>query len=190
MNKTLVQNVYADDAQVIFDVLGPDAFTQVISPRWNAGEVMRAIGEKAGWLVDYYSDSTSLSSNEVLRSIVALGAAGASSANSDSSEDIVERIHEASGLTWDQIARCLGVSKRSILSWARGSQVSARNFENLVSLHDMVMELSTGTASGTRVRLMQSELNRPSPLTTWVESRITNSEAPNRPSLRAAELMG
>lgn len=43
----------------------------------------------------------------------------------------VVRLHEVSGLTWDQLARLFGVSRRAIHNWAAGSKLSARNEEAL-----------------------------------------------------------
>jgi transcriptional regulator with XRE-family HTH domain len=43
----------------------------------------------------------------------------------------VIRVHEVSGLTWEQLARLLGVSRRTLHSWASGARVASGNLERL-----------------------------------------------------------
>jgi hypothetical protein len=42
--------------------------------------------------------------------------------------------HEASGLTWEQIARYFGVSRRAVHLWASGGRMTASNEELLIHL--------------------------------------------------------
>lgn len=48
-------------------------------------------------------------------------------------EQLVE-LHDASGLTWDQIARYFGVSRRAVHLWVSGGRMTASNAELLVHL--------------------------------------------------------
>lgn len=49
-----------------------------------------------------------------------------------SDAELVSCLHERSGLTWEQLAKLLGVSRRSVHMWAAGSSVT--------SVHRAVME--------------------------------------------------
>lgn len=45
--------------------------------------------------------------------------------------DQIRLLHERSGLTWDQLGRLFGVSRRAVHNWASGSRLSAGNAETL-----------------------------------------------------------
>lgn len=150
---------------------------------------LRRLGSRADWLVDYYSDATSTSANDVLASVLSLFSRPSEPAPLTSAEMVLE-IHDRSGLTWEQIARALGVSKRAALMWARGAQVSAANLDNLSSLRAVVNEFAGMTVDETRMRLVTSNDASVSPLATWVESRVERASKPNAPTLNAAALMG
>lgn len=53
----------------------------------------------------------------------------------------VKWLHEASGLTWEQIGRLFGVSRRAIHLWANGSRMNSANAERLGRLVAHVREL-------------------------------------------------
>lgn len=68
---------------------------------------------------------------------------GGSAAASTPSQILLDA-HVASGLTWDQLARYFGVSRRAVHLWAAGGRMSAANEEmlsRLVALVDSVREL-------------------------------------------------
>ena len=48
--------------------------------------------------------------------------------------ELLAQTREASGLTWDQLARYFGVSRRSVHLWAAGGRMSAANEELLAHL--------------------------------------------------------
>jgi transcriptional regulator with XRE-family HTH domain len=54
--------------------------------------------------------------------------------SSIASADNIRLIYEKSGLTWEQIARLFGVSRRAVHSWAAGSRVSSRHLEAILDL--------------------------------------------------------
>lgn len=56
-------------------------------------------------------------------------------------------LHEESGLTWDQLSRALGVSRRSVHLWASGRKLSASNLERLTQVYGVVRELPWSTSS-------------------------------------------
>jgi hypothetical protein len=47
---------------------------------------------------------------------------------------LLAQTHEASGLTWEQIARYFGVSRRAVHLWASGGRMTASNEELLIHL--------------------------------------------------------
>jgi len=150
---------------------------------------LRQLGAQADWLVDYYSDATSTSVNDVVASVLGLFARPADVAPLTSKELVLE-VHDRSGLTWEQIARALGVSKRAVLMWARDAQVSAANLDNLSSLRALVVEFAGMNVDETRMRLITSSASSIAPLAVWVESRVERASKPNAPYLNAAALMG
>jgi hypothetical protein len=151
---------------------------------------LRNVSLRAEWLVEFYEGATSTFTNEAFSSIAWLYAAARAEARPASPQEMVTELHEKSGLTWEQIGRALGVSKRAALMWAQGGQVSALNLDNLSSLCSVVAEHSGGGPDSTRLRLVTSARGLPSPLASWVEGRVKRSSKPNAPVLRAAELMG
>ena len=62
---------------------------------------------------------------------------------------------EDSGLTWDQLRRLFGVSRRALHMWAGGAQMNSRNQERLTYLEQFVSSLGA-TPSKRRDRLMSS----------------------------------
>ncbi|MGW0215714.1 helix-turn-helix transcriptional regulator [Micromonospora chokoriensis] len=48
--------------------------------------------------------------------------------------DSLRQLRDASGLTWDQLAKLFGVSRRAIHHWANGGRMTARNSEVLRDL--------------------------------------------------------
>jgi DNA-binding transcriptional regulator YiaG len=46
----------------------------------------------------------------------------------------IQRAHGVSGLTWEQLARLFGVSRRSLHAWASGTRLSGANAERLAEL--------------------------------------------------------
>lgn len=51
-----------------------------------------------------------------------------------STASLLVEAHQASGLTWDQIARFFGVSRRAVHLWASGGRMAASNEELLAHL--------------------------------------------------------
>lgn len=54
-------------------------------------------------------------------------------------ESQVRLIHERSGLTWEQLGRLFGVSRRAVHNWAAGSRLSGRNAEVLARVVAMLV---------------------------------------------------
>lgn len=67
---------------------------------------------------------------------------------------LVKWIKEQSGLTWDQIAGALGVSRRTLHFWANGARVSADNAEALHAFAAVVRAAAGGSPAATRSALL------------------------------------
>jgi DNA-binding transcriptional regulator YiaG len=66
----------------------------------------------------------------------------------------VRKAHEDSGLTWEQLARTFGVSRRSLHLWANGGRMNAGNVEILMNFVDLVNHMNAATPSERRTALL------------------------------------
>lgn len=66
----------------------------------------------------------------------------------------IAELRRRSGLTWDQLARLFGVSRRSIHFWASGEGLSAVNEERLGRMLAVIRYFDRGNAQVTRSVLM------------------------------------
>lgn len=67
----------------------------------------------------------------------------------------LQMFHEDSGLTWDQVARMFGVSRRSVHLWAAGGRMSAQNQETLTRLSLLLPTLPGSTPEARRHELLR-----------------------------------
>lgn len=113
----------------------------------NGLSVLLVVGSSSGQLNHWYLPSAMSSSNVapvaapphfLARPII--GATEASPMRRSTAQLITE-MHEASGLTWDQIARYFGVSRRAVHLWASGGRMTASNEELLTHLVRAVQAL-------------------------------------------------
>lgn len=58
-----------------------------------------------------------------------------------SSAELVKQVHSDSGLTWEQLAKVFGVSRRALHQWASGSRLNSANLEKLSSISGLLGEL-------------------------------------------------
>jgi transcriptional regulator with XRE-family HTH domain len=63
-------------------------------------------------------------------------------------------LHAESGLTWEQLGRALGVSRRAVHLWARGGRMNSINAENLNALVGIVRELAGSSPDANRAALL------------------------------------
>ena len=68
----------------------------------------------------------------------------------------VRRLKSESGLTWDQLRRLFGVSRRSMHLWAGGARMNARNAERLAYLEQVVRALGAKDSDQCREALVSS----------------------------------
>jgi len=66
----------------------------------------------------------------------------------------ISELRRISGLTWDQLARLFGLSRRSLHYWASGGALTAANEEHLQRLLAATRKIDRGTASENRAALL------------------------------------
>lgn len=68
--------------------------------------------------------------------------------------ELVRRLRNSSGLTWDQLARLFGVSRRALHLWASGGRMNAANHEQLARLLALIDALPGDTPEQRRAALL------------------------------------
>lgn len=89
--------------------------------------------------------------------------------------DTVKRVRAESGLTWDQLARIFGVSRRAVHHWASGGRMNAVNEEQLNELQDVIRQLPGGDPATRRSMIFASTPEGPS-IFEQLKSRRSSSE--------------
>jgi DNA-binding transcriptional regulator YiaG len=75
-----------------------------------------------------------------------------------STGDAIQFVRERSGLTWEQLSKVFGVSRRAVHLWSSGKPMNAKHEELLFSLANLVRDLP-----GASPQERRSLLLRPSP---------------------------
>jgi DNA-binding transcriptional regulator YiaG len=76
--------------------------------------------------------------------------------------ELVRSLWERSGLTWDQLSRLFGVSRRAVHAWATGARLNAYHQELLTELTQLVAGIDTGDPQRNRDRLLAPRSGGPS----------------------------
>jgi hypothetical protein len=71
-----------------------------------------------------------------------------------STAELVRDLWEHSGLTWDQLARLFGVSRRAMHAWAAGARPNAYHQELLIELTQLMAQIDTGDPHRNRDQLL------------------------------------
>ncbi|MBJ6616164.1 DNA-binding transcriptional regulator [Streptomyces sp. I4(2020)] len=69
----------------------------------------------------------------------------------------IRQLRASSGLTWDQMARLFGVSRRAVHLWAAGGRMNSRNIEFLGVLERVVNNLPGSTPEERRALLFSQD---------------------------------
>lgn len=72
---------------------------------------------------------------------------------------MLQRLRRLSGLSWGEIARAVGVSRRTIHNWLTGARVAGVHLARLLELSRMIDIVATGSVEATRTSLMQLNAN-------------------------------
>jgi transcriptional regulator with XRE-family HTH domain len=87
------------------------------------------------------------------------------------SQSVLAELRSKTQLTWAQLARALGVQRRSLHFWARGERPSAANLERLMRILGIVRAIDRGDPAETTAFLFESLPGRPSPFALLCEGR-------------------
>jgi transcriptional regulator with XRE-family HTH domain len=110
---------------------------------------------------------------------------------------MVRNLQLRSGLTWNELARALGVSRRAVHHWAAGSRLSERNAQRVEEFARLVTRFQGATPDLTRGGLLapgpdgrsaltafseQSQPHRPIPLSTLSVADFLEADEAQNPS--------
>jgi DNA-binding transcriptional regulator YiaG len=95
----------------------------------------------------------------------------------------VKALHNASGLTWEQLARLFGVSRRAVHHWASGGNMTARNIETLTSLMRTVSALAGSDPASRRMEILMPGDNG-----TSLYERLLSRHRPDMPIIEGSYL--
>ena len=73
-----------------------------------------------------------------------------------SGQRVLAELRGKTEFTWEQLARVLGVNRRSLHFWARGERASASNLERLIHLVEIVRSVDQGDPAETTALLLES----------------------------------
>lgn len=108
-----------------------------------------------------WADAAALSSDIVeSRTMPAVPAQAASpETGSADAPRVLRRVQRTSGLGLGDVARALGVSRRSVHNWLAGARISRVHLVRLLEFDRVLDVLSLGTPEATRTRLLQPRAN-------------------------------
>jgi hypothetical protein len=106
-----------------------------------------------------------------------------------SDRDGVLWLHEQSGLTWDQLGRLFGVSRRTVHLWASGSGMNAANAETLFALVNLVSKAEGRTPGERRAALLRPGSGGRSAIDGFRLARGAVGQSINAPTLRPEVLL-
>ena len=72
----------------------------------------------------------------------------------------IRDVQARSGLTWKQLAKAIGVSRRTLYVWANGGTMSALHSERLAKFETLVRKYDTGDPAATRFALLRNNRRR------------------------------
>jgi transcriptional regulator with XRE-family HTH domain len=84
--------------------------------------------------------------------------------------EAIRNLRARSGLTWDELARAFGVSRRAVHAWASGAKLNQAHAARLSVLAKFIDSLATDTPSRTRAVLHTPAGNGESPYQHLIQS--------------------
>lgn len=106
-----------------------------------------------------YSDKSVLASSIAFSTVTD---SAAEAPHRPSTAESVRKLHAISGLTWEQLARLFGVSRRAVHHWASGGRMNALNEEQLIEMLDVISRLPSGSPTERRSLILATPLEGPS----------------------------
>ncbi|GAB1328387.1 hypothetical protein ACE1SV_27260 [Streptomyces sennicomposti] len=101
----------------------------------------------------------------------------------------VRMLRERSGLSWQQVARLFGVSRRAVHMWAAGGRMTDHHAALLGRHLAVVREHDRGNAEATKQYLLAANPGERSPYQLMVDYQLKCREKPLRGELRTATLL-
>lgn len=108
-----------------------------------------------------------------------IGAVTAETQSEPADRDLVRWLHDNSGLTWEQLGRLFGVSRRAVHLWASGGRMNASNATTLHELAATVRSLPGDTPNERRAGLLRVQSDGAS-IVDLFRSRHAASAAPDK----------
>jgi DNA-binding transcriptional regulator YiaG len=122
-------------------------------------------------------NSATSSRPPLLRQLIAkLNAPRATPTPLTAAQEAIAEIRSISGLTNEEIAPLVGVSRRSVQSWLAGERISARKDQRLRMLRDAIRALAAIDSETTRRRLLNHAPGNVSAYNLLAEGRFSEAE--------------
>ncbi len=96
---------------------------------------------------------------------------GASIVHQDDTGAAIAELRRLSGLTWDQLARLFGVTRRSLHFWASGKPLTPANEERLNRMLATIRKIDRGSAGANRAALLGASTGGEIPFDMLIEGR-------------------
>lgn len=100
------------------------------------------------------------------------------STDSSSTAEPVRALQTRSGLTWNELGRALGVSRRTVHNWSSGKRISERHAKRLEEFAQLIQQVGGPTPNDTRLRLISPDINGISPLSKFETESRSKSQIP------------
>jgi hypothetical protein len=104
--------------------------------------------------------------------------------------ELIRDLHDQSGLTWEQLSKVLGVSRRSVHLWASGGRMNARHVELATSLATLVRSAPADASERVRTWLFASRSDGPSPVEAFKAQHRRPGAVVNEVGYTASQLIG
>lgn len=112
------------------------------------------------WMGDSYASSANIYYTGIQTGEVVTPRSSETSLHS--SADAVKLLRAESGLTWDQLSRLFGVSRRALHHWASGGRMNSINEEHLNEIREAVRRLPVSEPGERRSLLLSTPDQGPS----------------------------
>ncbi|MEU2620894.1 helix-turn-helix transcriptional regulator [Streptomyces sp. NPDC007157] len=104
--------------------------------------------------------------------------------------ELIRELHDQSGLTWEQLGKILGVSRRSVHLWASGGRMNARHVELVTNLATLVHRAPVRSPERVRTWLLAPNPNGPSPVEAFKARHRPSGTVVNEVGYTASQLIG
>ena len=146
------------------------------------GSTPRRLGLALGCALCFASPSTSSSPPSVPHALYGIVAHGTNSGSRDnrsksSASAAIFAIRRLSGLTWEQIARIFGVTRRAVHFWASGKPLNDENEARVETVLSLLKRIDRGSADLNRKALIQVGSANSTTLDLLAEDKFDEAEA-------------